>query len=213
MMVFHMDLQLLKTRLKSNGFPLHVIDSCTKSVLDRHHVQQTTTSVQEEKEKVVLALPYLGPMSIVLRRKLRTLVHRFYPNVELQVVFRRGFRLSNLFTFKDKFPLSCRSMVVYYISCRECGPSQAYIGKTINTIYERFHASGSGHLNPRNIESALLNHAADSDNPNCGFNFNDVKILESGNNDQQIRFIESILLKYDKQNLNTCERSVKLEIV
>ena len=33
-----------------------------------------------------------------------------------------------------------------------------YIGTTVNTLYERFHASGSGHLHTNNVDSALLNH-------------------------------------------------------
>ena len=60
---------------------------------------------------------------------------------------------------------------------------------------------------------ALHAHVMSSGDPECGFHFEDVKILETGRYDEQIRFIESILLKYDKQNLNTCERSIKLEIV
>ena len=141
------------------------------------------------------------------------LVGKFYPTVYLKVVFRRGARVSSLFRFKDTFPLACKSMCVYYISCKNCGPSQAYIGKTVNTVYERFYASGTGHLNAGNTESALIGHMVGSGDPNCGFNFEDVKILEVGKYDEQIRFIESILLKYDKQNLNTCERSIQLQIV
>ena len=52
-----------------------------------------------------------------------------------------------------------------------------------------------------------------SKNSDCVFHFEDVKILETGRYDQEIRFMESILLKYDRQNLNTCERSISLEIV
>ena len=85
--------------------------------------------------------------------------------------------------------------------------------KTVKTLYERFHASGSGHLYPHNIDSALLNHFNKSTYPDCAFHFEDVKILETGRYDQEIRFMESILLKYDRQNLNTCERSISLEIV
>ena len=101
-------------------------------------------------------LKYLGPLSNVIRRRLLKLVHRFYPTIKLRVVFRRGFRISNLFNYKDRFPIACKSMVVYYICCRKCGPSQAYIGKTINSVYERFYASGTGHLNPTNIGVSRL---------------------------------------------------------
>ena len=106
-------------------------------------------------------------------------------------------------------------MVVYYTQRKQCGPSAAYIGKTVNTVYERerFFASGTGHLAPNNQNSALLDHLMSTGDPNCDFVFNDVKILDSGTYDEQIRFIESILLKYDKQNLNTCERSIELQLV
>ena len=73
--------------------------------------------------------------------------------------------------------------------------------------------SGSGHLHPNNVDSALLNHINKSGDPDCAFHFEDVKILETGRYDQEIRFIESILTKYDRQNLKTCERNIPLEIV
>ena len=162
---------------------------------------------------MVLTLPYLGLISIILRRNLLKLVRKFYPHISFRIIFRRGFRISNLFHYKDTFPKSCKSMLVYYISCRKCGPSAAYIGKTINTFYERFHGSGTGHLHPNNADSTLHGHVASSSDQECSFHFEDVKVLETGKLAEQIRFIESILLKYDKQNLNTCERSIKLEIV
>ena len=49
--------------------------------------------------------------------------------------------------------------------------------------------------------------------PDCQFKFEDIKILDSCKLDEQLCFIESILLKYDKQSLNRQERSVKLHIV
>ena len=32
-----------------------------------------------------------------------------------------------------------KSGVVYYTQCEKCGPSQAYVGKTTKTLYERFY--------------------------------------------------------------------------
>ena len=160
-----------------------------------------------------MVMPYLGPVSHVVQRQLKRLIHRFYPSVELRFVYKRGYRIANMFSYKDRFPLSCRSKVVYYTHCKQCGPSEAYIGKTVNTVYERFFASGTGHLSATNKNSALIDHMVKTGDPNCDFVFEDIKILDSGTYDEQIRFIESILLKYDKQNLNTCERSIELQIV
>ena len=193
MIIFDTDVELLENRLKLNGFPYYLIDTCIGKVPNKYHANtpdnsNNTNSV--DKHDVAIALPYLGPLSILLRRRILRLVRKFYPTVNLRVVFRRGFQLSNLFNYKDKFPLACGSMVVYHICCRKCGPSQAYIGKTVNTLYERFHASGSGHLHPNNVDSALLNHINKSGDPDCTFHFEDVKILETGRYDQEIRFIE-----------------------
>ena len=53
----------------------------------------------------------------------------------------------------------------------------------------------------------------ESDDPECCFQFRDIKVLESRRFDDELQYIESILLKYDHQNLNTCERSIMLSIV
>ena len=186
MIIFDTDVELLENRLKLNGFPYYLIDTCIGKVLNKYHANtpdnsNNTNSV--DKHDIAIALPYLGPLSILLRRRILRLVRKFYPTVNLRVVFRRGFQLSNLFNYKDKFPLACRSMVVYHICCRKYGHSQAYIGKTVNTLYERFHASGSGHLHPNNVDSALLNRINKSGDPDCAFHFEDVKILETGRYD------------------------------
>ena len=133
--------------------------------------------------------------------------------MDLQLIFTQGFKIKNLFSYKDRFPLECKSLVIYYSECSQCGPSKAYLGKTKNSLYERFHAPGTGHLAPNNTNSALLNHLCESDNPDCSFKFEDVKILETASNDYQLRYIESILLKYEKQTLNTQERSIKLNLM
>ncbi|KAL5255371.1 hypothetical protein ACHWQZ_G014703 [Mnemiopsis leidyi] len=214
MLTFHLDITVLKNKLTSNGFPTHLIDTYIGAVLGRHHAnlsQPSTTDVP--RKEVLVVMPYLGPVSHLVKRQLTKLVHKFYPSVGLKFVYRRGFRIANMFNYKDKFPLSCKSMVVYYTQCKQCGPSPAYIGKTVNTVYERFFASGTGHLAPNNKNSALLDHLVSTGDPNCDFAFNDLRILDTGSYDEQIRFIESILLKYDKQNLNTCERSIELQLV
>ena len=126
--------------------------------------------------------------------------------------YRRGYTLQNLFSsnFKDKFPLKCRSGVVYFINCKSCGPSQAYIGKTKNTLYERFYGS-NGHLHPSSSNSALLRHMGS--NPLCEFEFESIKILDSCDKDLKLRYIESIYLKFEKQSLNTQEWSIPLSIM
>ena len=214
MTIFDTDFKSLKQRLLSNGFPARLVCECADKVLTKHRTtDQPEETITVSKRPVTMCLPFLGPLSYAVKRDLLALINKFYPSVELRIVFSRGFKIRNLFAYKDRFPSRCRSMLVYYTECSVCGPSQAYLGKTKNSLYERFYTSGIGHLAPNNASSALLKHLGESVNPHCSFEFDDVKIVETGTFDEQIRFIESILLKYEKQTLNTQERSIKLNIV
>ena len=52
-----------------------------------------------------------------------------------------------------------------------------------------FFASGTGHLSANNKNSALIDHMVKIGNSECDFVFDDVKILDTGSYDEQIRFI------------------------
>ena len=105
-----------------------------------------------------------------------------------------------------------QSGVVYYINCNKCGPSAAYIGKTKNTLHERFYGF-NGHLNPKTKKSALHDHMMSTNDSECGFDFDKIKILDASSVDYRLRIIESVYLKYDKQSLNTQEYSYPLKLV
>ena len=163
--IFHTNLEVLKKKfLKIHRF------------LDTLYLpSDPTTSVA--KKTIVLVLPYLGPLSIFTKRRLRKLFSKFYPFVNLKIVFNRGSTIKRLFSYKDKFSPKCSSGVVYQIQCEACGPSAAYVGKTINTLHERFYGP-NGHLHPSTNGSALLEHLAQEISPNCEFNSKNIKILD-----------------------------------
>ena len=117
-----------------------------------------------------------------------------------------------MFSYKDKLPIKCSNGVVYRIQCEVCGPSAAYVGKTVNTLHERFYGP-NGHLNPSTKESALLEHLGLDVDPLCEFNTNKLKIIDACNGDLKLRFAESIHLKHSMQTLNTQERSIPLKII
>ena len=210
--IFHTNLQRLRHKLCMNGFPKKFVKECVAKVLDSFYNPRDNTVEDKDKDKdklVLIVLPYLGPMSVALKRNIYQLVRKFYPSVDLKIIFKRGFRISNMFNFKDKLPLKCRSGVVYYINCNKCGPSSAYIGKTKNTLYERFYGP-NGHLNPRTKKSALHDHVMTTGDNDCGFEFDNVEILDTSSVDYRLRIIESVYLKYDKQSLKILRNTVTL---
>ena len=205
MTIFHQDVGRFTESLIKNGFPRDFIESCVNAVLMKYHapgIQQMGIPTVPKKE-LKMFLPFLGPMSDQLKKTIVSHVSRFYPGIDLKIIYRRGKKLQSFFNYKDTFPLACKSGVVYYSKCEKCGPSVAYMGKTINSLYERFHQPGMGHLNSTNTSSAFLRHIVETNDPDCKFVFENVKILEACKYDEQLRFIESILLKYEKQTLNT----------
>ena len=210
--LLHQDLEVLKKKLLSNRFSLYFVETSIAKVLDKFYTNNSQDKKDVDGNNVVMVLPYLGHISYSTKRKLVKLLSKFYPTVNFRIVFKRGYRLSNMFAYKDRLPLSCRNCVVYYTQCEKCGPSAAYVGKTKNTLHERFYSS-SGHLHPSNTNSALLGHLDKTRDPECEFVFSKVKILDSAKYDFKLRYVESIILKYDKQNLNTQERSIPLNVV
>ena len=209
--IMHLDIKRLCSKLYGNGFPKDFVERCVARVLDGVYTPKVPVPTVQRKE-ILMVMPYLGQMSVVLKRNICQLVRKFYPTVDVKIVFKRGYQINNMFNFKDRFPLKCASGVIYYIECKKCEQSAAYLGKTINTLYERFYGS-NGHLNPKTVNSALLDHCSESGDPDCKFNFDDIKVLDSCNKDYQLRIIESVLLKYEKQTLNVQEYSFPLKLV
>ena len=164
------------------------------------------------KKSIIFVLPFLGPLSYLFSRRLKKLIHKYHPCINLKIVFKRGFSIRDLFRFKDRLPLDCRSGVIYYTKCKKCGPSVAYLGKTKNTTYERFYGS-NGHLNSKTKNSALHQHISETGDPECEFVFKDLEILGSCSHDIRLRYMESIMLKIGKkQSLNTQDWSMPLNI-
>ena len=209
--IFDIDLFSLENKFIRNGFPLSLIDDATGKFLNNQYsIKDKALTVP--KRPVIIILPFLGPISYYVRRKLIRLITRFYPTAAPKIIFKRGLRISNLFSYKDTLPLKCQSGVVYQIKCESCGPSAVYIGKTKNTLHERFYGP-NGHLHPSTSSSPLLHHLGLNLNSKCEFNCDNIMILDRCNNDNKLRFMESIYLKFEKQTLNTQERSIPLCVV
>ena len=71
-----------------------MLNKCHAGVDDQKHEDE------DDHRKVILTLPYLGPISIILRRNVLKLVSKFYPHISFRIIFRRGFRISTFFTIK-----------------------------------------------------------------------------------------------------------------
>ena len=72
------------------------------------------------KKTLVLALPYLGSISLQTRTKLKKSLKNILNSCILQIVFKNKTRLGNNFHFKDRNPKALTSGVTYKFYSGEC---------------------------------------------------------------------------------------------
>ena len=149
-----------------------------------------------------LILPYLGTLSESFEKSIKSLVHTAYLQVNLKIVFRTTFRITDLFQFKDRIPKRFRNNLVYGIYCTGC--SEFYVGKTKRHLITRFNE----HRDVKK-QSAVSTHMFSTGHD---VNFDDVKILARGKTDTELLIKESLLIKQLNPPLNANVKSFPLEM-
>ena len=103
--------------------PSFSFDAATNKFLCKQYNPNSDIISTVNKKTVVIVLPYLGYLSIIMRRKITGLVNKYFPTVDFKVIFKSGNSIRKTFYYKDKVPKKCLSGVVYYTQCEKCGPS------------------------------------------------------------------------------------------
>ena len=74
----------------------------------------------ESSKKRFYKLPYIGNFSIQTKKKLNNIVLKYCkPNTNIELVF-SSYKISSLFSMKDRVPFDLRSYVVYKFVCGSC---------------------------------------------------------------------------------------------
>ena len=109
---FHGELMILKEIFQRNGYSKSFIDKCFKKSLDRLHIIKSSSETVEKKA-LCLVFPYLGPISLQVRTKIRNAMKNSWNCCKLQVIFNNERKLSNMFRLKDRVPYHLEPGVVY----------------------------------------------------------------------------------------------------
>ena len=209
----HLDFVKIKSFLLLNGFKLTIIEKCIKSFLGKLYNDNKLPIHTANKHTVFVKLPFHGEESFKIRRHINQLCSKFYPQIKLNVVFQSGFRIKNMFRFKDVVPVPLRSSLAYKYKCNRC--NSVYIGKTSRHLSTRI----SEHLGisyrtavPLTTPpfSAIRNHT-EFNHPNYTISPDEFSIVENAQSDYQLLKKESILIKLTQPNLNNME-SLTLKI-
>ena len=129
----HNELEFLKKIFQLNGHPLDFVERQIRKTLNKFlDPPNPPTNVDDyipmEAKSVLFVTYFLGSHSDKLRNDLRNLTKEYLPNAKLQVIFRSGCVIGDLFGFKDKLPESCMSCFIYKYACESC--NAFYIGNS-----------------------------------------------------------------------------------
>ena len=131
---FARELDFLILFFQKNSFPHQVVQKLFKKTLQNIYNPKPLCSTVERK-LIFINLPYLGKDSFIIKKNVKLLISRFYPQVKPIFCFRTSFTIGSLFRVKDRIPLDLMSSVVYLYSCGQCASS--YVGQTSKQLIVR----------------------------------------------------------------------------
>ena len=187
--LFHKEIQNLKLILLKNEYPITILNKEIKRFLRDKFEPRLNYRVKGKP--VFLVLPYGGEKTDELKRRLNSLINKFYPQIEFNLMFKTPKTIGNFFNFKDKTPQHLRSKVVYKVSCSDC--DGFYIGKTCRNLITRIEEHKVGK------NSSVSEHVQQNGHT---MNWKDIEILDHAKSDMQILWKEMLHIKKQKPMLN-----------
>ena len=154
------------------------------------------------KKKMYMSFPYYGYISERLKTEINSVVSKYYPQIELKLIFTNKLSVGSFFRYKESLPAPLCSSVIYTYQCALC--NECYTGSTIRQLQCRIaeHMGRSVRTNrplTKNPISSIYDHAFKSGH---AINTENFKIIDRHNNANQLRVLESLYIFRTKPSLN-----------
>ena len=159
-----------------------------------------------------MKIPFIGNFeNSSLKREILSLCLRFYPQVELKIIFENNYSVGSFFRYKDFVPNSVRSNIVYQYKCAQCDAT--YIGETTRHFSTRVAehrgiSSRTGRPLMNSPNSNIFSHYLSSGHE---IQSSDFKILFNGQ--VNLKIAESLFIHKSKPCLNNMSSSFPLKII
>lgn len=109
---FTNELRTLQLYFTNNRFPLHFVENVIKKTLnDIWTPKLQVPSVP--KKPIYLKLPFIGRESYSVKRRLSSLLEKFYPQLNFKLILSPSLEIYSFFKCIDKLTLSLVSSVIY----------------------------------------------------------------------------------------------------
>ena len=210
----HEEVERLKKIFKNNGYPMKFVDRCIYRFFNKIYEKRTPVHTVPKKE-VTIILPFLGVSSFNVKKKLDETYKKLLPFCKIRTIFKTSCRMSSFFSYKDKFPKSLVSGVIYKYTCAHCNVS--YIGCTARywekRLEEHTHLSAltGKPLSGVQVFAPLQHVKSAKCNPEGPkVSRDDFEIIGYEKDRFLLQVKESILIKKNNPEINGNETSVPL---
>ena len=137
------------------------------------------------------------------RNELRRIIKKYFPNINVSVVFTVPCRINRFFNVKDAIPVDILSNIIYKFQCSSC--NAIYVGKTDRHFYVRQNEHlGTSYRTGSNItigpRSTIMEHLVSNNHTADQNNFT---VLYKCNNSIDTGIIESLLISKLKPCFNS----------
>ena len=207
----NLELENVTRILSQNKFPLqYVKNGISKTLAKLKDKPEPMLTVS--KKDFFITLPFVSfESNRNVENNLKALIKKFYPQLNLVILFKNPLNIQSLFHFKDRIPDLLKSNVVYKYECAQCDAS--YIGETTRHLKTRAaeHRGVSARTGKpiSRSHSNILEHAMITGHNVLEQNF---KIITTTQPDV-LRISESIHIKEKAPNLNSQDSSQPLNIL
>ena len=206
----HEEVEKLKGIFRKNGYPSSFIDRCIYLFFNKIYEEKVVVHTVPKME-VSIILPFLGSTSVSVKNSLVRSFRNILPFCNIKVIFKTSNRLSFYFKYKDSFPKSLLSHVLYKYTCAKCNLS--YVGYTARywekRLEEHTHLSARTGKPLKNVQVfAPMQHVRKA---KCGkVCREDFEIIGGGGDRPILQIKESIMIKKLNPIINGNETSVPL---
>ena len=209
----HNEIENLKKIFSKNGYPSKFVDKCILHFFNKLYQKKVPVATVPKKD-LVMFLPFLGTTSWKIKNDLIRTIRKNAPACNIKIIFKTTKRLSSCFTFKDKFPKSLLSGVIYKYTCAKC--KLCYIGCTKRfwekRLEEHLHVSA---LTGKPLQGmqiyAPMQHVRNSC-PGRRISREDFEIIGHEKDKYLVQLKESILIRTSRPRLNGNQTSVPLAL-
>ena len=207
--LFHLEIVELKKIFLKNGYPSKFIYKCIYKFMNKIFIKKVVKDTVPKKSYDIV-LPYLGPLSNKIQRRIKTVFQKLIPAGKINIIFKTSKRLSNVLKFKDVISPDLESHIVYHFKC-PCG-NAGYVGETrMHHIVRSSQHLGisefTGRSTTAGVPTAITKHLKKD---SCVCSLNNFKILGREADYHRRHIKESLFIKFYDYELNKQQSSTEL---